>query len=69
MTQIYKDDYVRVDKDGNLVESFDVVYHVSSIDKEEISNAKKCNERFVRMIDLPKKIQAKYLKHFKYMGV
>jgi len=69
MTQIYKDDYVRVDKDGNLVESFNVVYHVSSIDKEEISNAKKCNERFVRMIDLPKKIQAKYLKHFKYMGV
>jgi hypothetical protein len=69
MTQIYKDDYVRVDKDGNLVESFDVVYHVSSIDKEEISNAKKCNERFVRMIDLPKKIQAKYLKHFKFMGV
>jgi hypothetical protein len=69
MTQIYKDDYVRVDKNGNLVESFDVVYHVSSIDKEEISNAKKCNERFVRMIDLPKKIQAKYLKHFKFMGV
>lgn len=69
MTQIYKDDYVRVDKDGNLVESFNIVYHVSSIDKEEISNAKKCNERFVRMIDLPKKIQAKYLKHFKYMGV
>tara|TARA_R100000988_G_C3840520_1_gene90301 strand:+ start:244 stop:453 length:210 start_codon:yes stop_codon:yes gene_type:complete len=69
MTQIYKDDYVRVDKDGNLVESFDVVYHVSSIDKEEISNAKKYNERFVRMIDLPKKIQAKYLKHFKFMGV
>jgi len=69
MTQIYKDDYVRVDKDGNLVESFNVVYHVSSIDKEEISNAKKCNERFIRMIDLPKKIQAKYLKHFKFMGV
>ena len=69
MTQIYKDDYVRVDKNGNLVESFDVVYHVSSIDKEEINNAKKCNERFVRMIDLPKKIQAKYLKHFKFMGV
>jgi len=69
MTQIYKDDYVRVDKDGNLVESFNIVYHVSSIDKEEISNAKKCNERFIRMIDLPKKIQAKYLKHFKFMGV
>ena len=69
MTQIHKNDYVRVNKEGELVESYNIVYHVSSIDKEEISNAKKCNERFVRMIDLLKKIQAKYLKHFKYMGV
>jgi len=59
--KLYKDDYVRVDKDGKLVESLDVIYHKSSIDKDEITNAKKCGETFVRMIDLPKELQNLYV--------
>ena len=59
--KLYKDDYVRVNKDGKLVESLDVIYHKSSIDKYEIANAKKCGETFVRMIDLPKELQNLYI--------
>ena len=59
--KLYKDDYVRVNKDGKLVESLDVIYHKSSIDQDEIANAKKCGETFVRMIDLPKELQNLYI--------
>jgi hypothetical protein len=34
MTKINKDDYVRVDKDGKLVEGYNVVYHVSVVEEE-----------------------------------
>jgi|TARA_R100001082_G_scaffold102778_1_gene73090 hypothetical protein len=60
--KLYKDDYVRVDKNGKLAESLDVIYHKSSIDKEEIDNATKCGETFVRMLDLPKELKQLYEK-------
>jgi len=64
MTKINKDDYVRVDKDGKLVEGYNVVYHISVVE-EELQYAKRYNQSFIPL----KKIQAKYLKHFKFMGV
>ena len=68
MTKINKDDYVRVDKDGKLVEGYNVVYHASVVE-EELQYAKRYNQSFIPLTQLPKKIQAKYLKHFKFMGV
>ena len=59
--KLYKDDYVRI-KNGKLVESLDVIYHKSSINKEEIDNAKKCGETFIKMINLPKELKQLYVE-------
>ena len=40
-----------------------------SVVEEELRYAKRYNQSFIPLTQLPKKIQAKYLKHFKFMGV
>ena len=59
--QLYKNDYVRINN-GKLVESLGIIY-AYPIDKEELENAKECGDTFIRMIDLPKELQNKYINY------
>ena len=62
--KLYNSDFVRM-KNGKLVESLDVIYHITSLHEEELHESKKHGEIFVRMTKLPKNLQKKYLNHFK----
>ena len=59
--QLYKNDYVRINN-GKLVEGLDIIY-ASPIDEEELENAKRCGDTFIRMIELPKELQDKYINY------
>ena len=59
--QLYKNDYVRINN-GKLVEGLDIIY-ASPIDEEELENAKRCGDAFIRMIELPKELQDKYINY------
>ena len=62
--KLYNSDFVRM-KNGKLVESLDVIYHKTSLHVEELHESKIHGEIFVRMTELPKNLQKKYLNHFK----
>ena len=59
--KLYKNDYVRINN-GKLVEGLNIIY-ASPIDEEELENAKKCGDTFIRMIELPKELQDKYINY------
>ena len=59
--KLYKNDYVRINN-GKLVEGLDIIY-ASPIDEEELENAKRCGDTFIRMIELPKELQDKYINY------
>jgi len=59
--KLYKNDYVRINN-GKLVEGLGIIY-ASPIDQEELENAKECGDTFIRMIELPKELQDKYINY------
>jgi len=59
--KLYKNDYVRINN-GKLVEGLGIIY-ASPIDEEELENAKKCGDTFIRIIELPKELQDKYINY------
>lgn len=59
--ELNENDYVRI-QNGNLVEGLGIIY-TSPIDEEELKNAKKCGDTFIRMTELSKELQDKYIKY------
>jgi len=56
-----ENDYVRI-QNGKLVEGLGIIY-AYPIDEEELENAIECGDTFIRMTELPKELQDKYINY------
>jgi len=63
MKTLFHEDYVAIDNEGNPVEPLDIIMHYESIVEEYNNYLKNEGYKFVRMTELSKDLQKKYLDY------